>query len=407
MNSMRDLARPKYLLGIGLSAIGLAIVVGYVVILGTGGPGDFYYLDLDVYRIGARAWAGGQDLYGSLPPTSFGFGLPFTYPPVAAVLAWPATQVSLPLAGTVLTLLGAISLILAIALVAGRQPRRWLVVAAVVPVALLLEPVRMTLLYGQVNLLLMALVSADCLVRTPRWPRGLLVGIAAAIKLTPAGFVLFFLLRKDYRAAATALGAFLGATAVGFVFAPQDSARYWSSTLFDTGRIGAVHYQSNQSLQAVLARFGIEPPARTALWLLGAAVVLVIAFVAIRRALSADRPEFALGLNALAILVISPVSWSHHWMWIVPLLLTCSIGWQIGGLAIFLIAPHWRLAGSADRELEWNLAEQLVGNLYLYFAIAVLLWSLTVTARIGAEGVPRLITPFAARSVIGPDQDGA
>jgi alpha-1,2-mannosyltransferase len=256
-----------------------------------------------------------------------------------------------------------------------------LVVAAAVPVALLLEPVRMTLAYGQVNLLLMGLVAADCLVRKPHWPRGALVGLAAAIKLTPAGFVLFFLLRRDYRAAATAVGTFVMLTAAGFAFAPDDSAKYWSSTLLDTGRIGAVHFASNQSLQAVLARFGMEPPGRTVLWLFGAAIVLGIAFVVIRQAFAAGRPQFALGVNALAILVISPVSWSHHWVWLVPVLLCCTIGWQVAGSAIFFSAPHWWWEGSANREFEWNLGQQLLGNAYLFFALAVLIWSLSVVVR--------------------------
>jgi len=50
----------------------------------------------------------------------------------------------------------------------------------------------------------MALVALDCLVAKPKWPRGMLIGVAAAIKLTPAVFVLFFLLRRDYRSAVTA-----------------------------------------------------------------------------------------------------------------------------------------------------------------------------------------------------------
>jgi alpha-1,2-mannosyltransferase len=70
--------------------------------------------------------------------------------------------------------------------------------AVALPVSLLLEPVWETLQFGQLNLRLMALIALDGLVERPRWPRGMLVGIAAAIELTPAAFVLFFLLRKDY-----------------------------------------------------------------------------------------------------------------------------------------------------------------------------------------------------------------
>ena len=78
-----------------------------------------------------------------------------------------------------------------------RSTASWWTVGWLLPAALFLEPVRNTLNYGQVNVALMALVAADCLAAAPRWPRGALVGLAAAVKLTPAAFVLFFLLRRD------------------------------------------------------------------------------------------------------------------------------------------------------------------------------------------------------------------
>jgi alpha-1,2-mannosyltransferase len=96
------------------------------------------------------------------------------------------------------------------------------------PAALLLEPIRSTLTYGQINALLMALVAFDCLTRAPRWPRGILVGIAAAVKLTPAVFLLFFLLRRDLRSAARAGLSFAACTGAGFALAPHDSLRYWT-----------------------------------------------------------------------------------------------------------------------------------------------------------------------------------
>ena len=91
------------------------------------------------------------------------------------------------------------------------------------PAALLLEPIRSTLTYGQINALLMALVAFDCLTRAPRWPRGIGVGIAAAVKLTPAVFLLFFLLRRDLRSAARAGLSFAACTGAGFALAPHDS----------------------------------------------------------------------------------------------------------------------------------------------------------------------------------------
>lgn len=319
-------------------------------------------IDLEVYRLGADVWLSGGDLYGLLPATSTGH-LPFTYPPFAAVVFAPFALAPYVVASSVWTLLSIAALVVVVVVVLRSldvQPSTALV-GVLLPVALLLEPVRATLFFGQINLLLMALVVVDCLVRNPRWPRGMLVGIAAAIKLTPAAFVLFFLLRGDRRAAVTALVSFLGATAVGFALNPAGSARYWTSIVFDPDRIGGVASAANQSVKGFLARIGIE---QGLLWLVLAAVAVVAGAIAIRKA---RHPVDALCVNAFVVLLASPVSWTHHWVWIVPVLLAA---WRVmpafamGGAALFMLAPQW-----------WSGPLGFVlGNAYLWCAIGVLVW---------------------------------
>ena len=139
-----------------------------------------------------------------------GLPVPFTYPPIAAVVLAPRpAPTPMTAAGTVLTLasiaLAAVVLRLVLRRLAGPFGASLWAVGWPLLATLLLEPVRSTLAYGQINVVLMALVALDCLTAVaPRWPRGALTGLAAAVKLTPAAFVLFFLLRRDYRAAATA-----------------------------------------------------------------------------------------------------------------------------------------------------------------------------------------------------------
>ncbi len=352
-----------------------------------------YRIDLDVYRLGSRAWLGGLPLYGPLPATRAGVRLPFTYPPVAAVLLSPLALVPFTAATTVLTLAsiaaaaGVTGLILRrlTGPAAARQAAAWLLA----PV-LFIEPVRATLSLGQVNLLLMALVAADCLAREPRWPRGALVGLAAAVKLTPAAFVLYFLLRRDYRAAGTAGLSFAAATAAGFALAWRDSMRYWSVTVLQTSRIGSPVYAGNQSLLAVLARAGIaaHSPAGLAAWLALSAVVTALAWRGMWRALAAGQDCWALSLNALAPLLISPVSWSHHWVWCVPVLLSLAVlarddrasprrarlaaGLAVGGLVMFAVSPQWWFPAGDGRELRWAPWEQVLGSSYVLFALLVL-----------------------------------
>ena len=287
----------------------------------------------------------------------------------------------------------------------------WWTVLWLLPVALFLEPVRNTLNYGQVNVALMALVSADCLVVAPRWPRGALVGIAAAVKLTPAAFVLFFLLRRDWRAAGLAALSFCACAGIGFVLAWHDSVEYWTSVIFQTSRAGSPAYAANQSIQGVLARAGLDPhsPAGAVTWLVLSAVAVAVACLGMRRAFAASVDAWALSLNAFAGLLISPISWSHHWVWGETAVLTLAIlswrgwardrrqdrmehpGWTgrpdgaglmpgrlclaiaAAGAVMFAVSPQWWFPSGGNRELHWAAWEQAVGSSYVIFAAVVLL----------------------------------
>jgi len=366
-----------------------------------------YGIDLDVYRLGGHAWLRGGDLYGRLPPTAEGTRLKFTYPPIAAVLLSPFSLMPMPVAGTLLALctiaLVAVALRVVLRSLAGPPTGSWWALAWLLPAAIFLEPVRNTLTYGQINVVLMALVMLDCLAGTPRWPRGALVGLAAAVKLTPAAFVLFFLLRRDYRAATAAGVSFLAITGIGFVLAWHDSAGYWTGIVFETGRIGRPGYAADQSLQAVLTRAGLDPrtPEGMAVWLALSAAVLAVAAQGMRHALAASENCLALSLNALAALLISPISWSHHWVWCVPAVLTLAalsrryparlrLVLAVCGLLVFGAAPQWWFPASAGRELRWAPWQQLVGSSYVLFAALVLFLS---ACAILTPRAPRAPTP--------------
>src|SRR5215469_10202660 len=204
-----------------LVSLNLAAAAIYLVRVGHGIGLGGYRIDLDVYRTGARVLLHGGDLYGRLPRLGDGHELPFTYPPFAALAFIPLAIVGYSTANWLLTAVTIGSVAASLRCFAASTPgeagvrmRRLLPWA--LPGALLLEPIRSTLTYGQINALLMALVSFDCLTRAPRWPRGIGVGIAAALKLTPGVFLLFFLLRRDPRSAARAGLAFAACTGAAF-----------------------------------------------------------------------------------------------------------------------------------------------------------------------------------------------
>jgi alpha-1,2-mannosyltransferase len=291
-------------------------------------------------------------------------------------------------AGTVFTV-GSAALLAAVLLSHLPGPARsWWAAAWLLPPAIVLEPVRDTLYFGQVNIVLMTLVTLDCLLRAPRWPRGALVGLAAAVKLTPAAFVLFFLLRRDLRAAATAAAAFLAATGAGFLLDWPGSVQYWTHYVFEARRIGSTTYASNQSILGLLTRAGLDPGtlAGAAAWLALAAVVVMAACRGRRRAFAACHAPWALSLNAFTALLISPISWSHHWVWCVPALLALAgaslrdhvrLPWAtaMAGLFIFAAAPQLWQPSARQLELHWTAWQQALGNAYVLFAIAVLLLS--------------------------------
>ena len=266
-------------------------------------------------------------------------------------------------------------------IVTGRLTERpqvvWTVAPAAAIAAIALEPVISTFLFGQINLLLMALVVIDCLaVKDRRW-RGVLVGLAAAIKLTPAIFVLYFLARKDWRAAITSTVAFAGFAVVGFLAAPKDSVEYWFHALQDPSRVGGLAYMANQSIRGVLHRFDPGQPVETLLWVALSAITVLLAVIVARR--TRNDVVALLGI-ALAGLLVSPVSWSHHWVWCVPAFLALGFAarrtWSKVVLAvllvIFCVQPFTWLPSTGDKEMSWSVWQHIPGDAYVWVGIATL-----------------------------------
>jgi alpha-1,2-mannosyltransferase len=398
---------------LGVLLVGLAYVaaigVNMVSITRHGIVVPAYRMDLDVYRIGARVWVDGGDLYGAIPATHEGTRLLFTYPPIAAVVMVPLLGLPLAVDGILMGL--ATIALLAWVMRAVGVPTRVLV--SVLPFAMLLEPVRSTFGYGQINILLMALVVADCLRKNPRWPRGLLVGFAAALKLTPLVFVLYFVLRRDWRGAVTSVLSFVGFTAVGFVLAWHDSVTYWTSAIFDTNRVGGLDYAGNESITGALARLAVGTHVRSALWVVLSLLVLALTVVGMRRAFTARSTggdRIALMLNAYAGLLVSPIAWSHHWVWCVPaiavLALTRQRRWVVlaaVGFVFFAAGPQWWFPRLGHREDLWNWWQQLVGDAYVFYALAVLaVGTLTGTPRQSRDPRPPVTADRVDSAVIAP-----
>ncbi|WP_330183625.1 glycosyltransferase 87 family protein [Nocardia sp. NBC_01503] len=346
------------------------------------------YIDLQVYRNGARAWLDDKDLYGPMPPV-YGLGLPFTYPPLAALFFAPLALMPLALSEWAVLIVSILSLAITLWVVLDRlrpqlaRANRLAIVIGALAILQLAEPIRQTYGFGQINLVLMAAITLDCLARKPFWPRGMLIGIAVSVKLTPGGYLLYFLLRKDWKGAATLVLSTIGAVAVGFALFPHDSVQYWFHTLSDTGRIGPPWYAGNQSLKGFAYRLGVSDSAATLIWVLLSVLAVALAAIWMKRLISVGADAAALMVNAGAVLLVSPVSWSHHWVWIAPVLIVVADAIANGrrspaflgatGLAVilFAIGPQWLLPHDRDRELTWAWWQQIIGSSYVLFTLAL------------------------------------
>jgi len=364
-----------------------------------------YRIDIEVYRMGARAWLDGHPLYAgdATFATQIGLDLPFTYPPLAAVLFSPFAWMPFPVASVAITVLTLILLLVSTWLVLTRldvwpdtaitsEPawarRCWLAAGIVALAALFLEPIQANFAFGQINVVLMTLVIADCVpCRTP-WPRGVLVGVAIALKLTPAVFLLYFLLRRDVRAAWAAFASFLAATALGFALSWRDSWEYWTVTVRHTDRIGSASLNTNQNIAGALARVGMSHSTHFLLWTVACFAVLGLTAWAVRRT---DSDLLAVICVALFGLVVSPVSWSHHWVWALPTVLVSTVlayrrssvafaAVAAVGTALMMWIPLELLPKHHEETASWW--RQLLGMSYVWWALAtIVVVGLAATSR--------------------------
>ncbi|MEV5443016.1 glycosyltransferase 87 family protein [Streptomyces sp. NPDC052644] len=361
-------------------------------------------LDLSVYRAEGETALAGGDLYAMRATSA---NLPMTYPPFAALLFTPLTLVGVPEMRTLATLGNLLLLValthLSLRLVVSRGPealRRggafWTRPGAALWLAAVLvwcEPVWQTFRYGQINLLMAVAVLWDLTRRADsRWI-GIGIGFATAVKLTPGLFVVLLFVvgvlcargdgfapwRNEWlRRGTRATAAFLLVTVASAVVLPFDSRRFWTEMIFETGRVGRTEETANQSLSGVLARLlhTMEP----GVWWLVAAAVVGFAGVSVAAlaALRGDRPV-AVVACALTALLVSPISWSHHWVWCVPALVLLATrvhpAWTAGTALVFGSFALWwvpHAPAPVRLELHQNGWQMLASGLYTLLGLALL-----------------------------------
>ena len=286
-----------------------------------------HFVDLHVYRMGGTAALHGDRLY----QLRFVW-LPFTYPPFAAVAFAALAVVPWKVAVTALTGASVVALPAALYLVLRlsgpvreqARERAWTLALAVAAAAIWLDPARATLGYGQVDILLTAAVLYDLSLPDTARRKGVVIGLAAGLKLTPAIFAVYLLVTGRRRAAATAAATFAGTVAAGFSVLPASSAWFWPGRFASPGHVSPVQNPQNQSLYGALAR-AMHTAHVLPVWLL-LATATAVAGLALAAAAS-RRGDEALGFSLCAVtgLLISPISWIHHWVIVIPALLVAGL----------------------------------------------------------------------------------
>ncbi len=385
--STASLWRPRFhtatlwSLGFTSAAFLAAYYVGYI--------SHLPQMDFRVYRMGGQH-VFGSSLYSS-EITILGKHLLFTYPPVAAVLFWPVSHYS-DFAGQTIwdvTNLLALTSLIAVSISAAQSRtvvrsdwRTALILLA--PVGFLLYPVRSDLVIGQVNIVLVLMIVTDLTVgvswRDRQLPEGVLVGLAAAIKLTPLVFIPYLVVSRQWRAARNAALTFVVVTGVMFAVNPHASWLYFTKEALDVKRIGNSQVLGNQALHAAIVRAHLSPPA--ALFDLIALAVLCTGITLAAVAYNRSSKLLATLVCAGTGLMLSPISWVHHYVWIVPALIWVCLGvdrparrawWAAVVVLPFVVVPPQSPSGSG---LLWYLRDNayVVWTLVLIGLVGVMLW---------------------------------
>lgn len=290
-------------------------------------PDENWQVDLEVYREASRSVLLGRPVYEWL--TDGPQFLPFTYPPFSALVGLPLALVPFRVAAWGWTLLQ-LALLWVCASVAF-QPfiRRFshrsglvhgLVAAALVQAQPVIDGIR----FGQVNCLLVTLCLVDLTLvggkgtRGSWWSgrsQGVLVGLAAAIKLTPAVFWIHWAVARRWRPLIVSVATGAGATLATAVVLPSATAAYWTDAVWDPERLGPNNSTSNQSLRGTLLRFLPEGAVLGAGWVIAAVLVAGAGFWLSARLQERGRPVAVVGVVGVLAVLLSPVSWVHHMHW--------------------------------------------------------------------------------------------
>lgn len=347
------------------------------------------FYDLGIYRQAVNWWLDGHDLYKFTKPDDTQGQLGFTYPPFGALVLVPFAVLpksAAILVYAVLTIAAVVVTTWWLLAPVARQHGWSLAFVMVLALTVIstLEPMRETFTFGQINMFLVVLILVDLLVLLPKQSRwaGIAIGVAAAIKLTPAIFIVYLLTTRRRRAALMAVASAAGATLVAAAIAPRASWAYWTDTLWRGEGLGNAAYTFNQSIYAMLARFSAPDQPNRVLWAALVLVTLVFGLWRARRAFLAGDEVAGLTLTGITGSMISPITWAHHLYWFVPALVVlvdvarrrpwCGVLAAVIAVTVGLGLVSWFEQGLPSDPWAHGVQGFLIKNWYLLLSALLL-----------------------------------
>ena len=327
-----------------------------------------YLLDVGVFQDAGRAMMNNFPLYSEDFPTRSGFR--FIYPPFAAWLFEPLAWMEENLMEVVWTIATFVAVFLVVAMAVYRLQlgKWWLWSIGFAGMAFYIEPLRAHVMYGQINIFLILLVCADVLGYTPRKIRGIGIGVAAGIKITPAAYALIFLVRMDWWSLVRSFVFFVVTAIIGAILRWDESIYYWTEEFLVSDRGGAPPYPPNQALTGLIARLGTSNEFAQMVMKPGFVLIAVLCLWGAWRFERAGRPVHAFLLVIMGIVLATPLAVTHHWAGVVllfPLVFRAANKW-VAGVAVLSIVTHYmgqhKIYPPEQPHYDFAFPEYFIGN---------------------------------------------